>query len=224
MDLQRLLGVLGPENVALAIVFVVPGYVALEVYSSVVPAERRNFGEEVLRVVAVSLLNFLLFFVLLPIGLQKVPDGLADVGFLDALRLLFVLVATPALLSVGAYWLRSREFLRDLVVQPDPTAWDYYFGETRDVLVRFYFKDDAGGGVIGGYYGDRSRASPYPGVQQVYLEELWNIDDETGRFLQPKDQTGGAIISREDCSVVEFKELSEQERGKRERRSSENGT
>lgn len=44
MDLQGLLEVLGPENVALAMVFVIPGYVALEIYSSVVPAERRNLG------------------------------------------------------------------------------------------------------------------------------------------------------------------------------------
>lgn len=220
MDLQRLLEVLGPENVALAMVFVIPGYVALEIYSSVVPAERRNFGDEVLRVVAVSLLNFFLFFVVVPIGLQSVPDSLADVGFLDALRLLVVLILTPALLSVGAYWLRSREFLRDLVVQPEPTAWDYYFGEKREVLVRLYFRDEAGGGVIGGYYGDKSRASPYPGVQQVYLEEIWDIDDETGQFLKPKDQTGGAIISREDCSFVEFKELTGDER---ERRSSGDG-
>lgn len=226
MDLQRLLEVLSPENVALLVVFVVPGYVALEVYSSVVAAERRNFGEELLRVVAVSLLNFVLFFVVFPLGLQEVPQSLGDVGILGGARLLLALVVTPALLALSTYYLRTRRFISGFVVQPDPTAWDYYFGTQREILVRFYFREEAGGGIVGGYYGDKSRASPYPGVQQVYLEEVWNTDANTGEFLQPKEQTGGAIISREDCTLVEFIEFSEHERRIRqgvEGRSSDDG-
>ena len=223
MDLQELLEVLSPANVALAVVFVVPGYVALEVYSSVVAAERRNFGEELLRVVAVSLLNFVLFFIVFPLGLQEVPESLGDVGILGGARLFLALIITPAILAAGAYYLRTRRFLSRFIVQPDPTAWDYYFGTQREILVRFYFRDEAGGGIIGGYYGEDSRASPYPGVQQVYLEQLWDIDGETGEFLQPKEQTGDAIISCEDCTLVEFRELTEHERRKRERRSSEDG-
>jgi hypothetical protein len=210
VNLETLSQLLSPQNLALAIVFIVPGWVALEAYSTVVPAERRNFGEELIRVIGVSLLNFVLFFVAIPLGLQRVPEGLEDVGVLGALRLVLALAVTPAFLAVAAYQLRSLGLFSRFVVQPEPTAWDSYFRKPREVLVRFYLREEAGGGVVGGYFGGDSSASPYPGVQQVYVEEFWDLDEE-GAFLKPKEQTGGAIISREDCVLVEFKELSEEE-------------
>jgi hypothetical protein len=216
LDLQKLLEILSPENLALAIVFIVPGWVALEAYSVVVPAERRNFGEELIRVVAVSLLNFLLFFVVLPLGLQRVPNSLGEIGLLGSLRLFMVLVLTPALLAVGVYYIRSISFISRFVVQPEPTAWDYYFREDREVLVIFYLREEAGSGILGGYFGSLSRASPYPGVQQVYIEELWDLGED-GSFLSPKEQSSGAIISYNDCAFVEFFELTDEDR---ERRSS----
>jgi hypothetical protein len=127
-----------------------------------------------------------------------------------------VLVLTPALLAVGVYYIRSIPFLSRFVVQPEPTAWDYYFREDREVFVVFYLREEAGSGILGGYFGPKSRASPYPGVQQVYIEELWDLGED-GSFLSPREQSGGAIISHDDCAFVEFFELTDEDR---ERRSS----
>lgn len=215
MDLQKLLEILSPENLALAIVFIVPGWVALEAYSVVVPAERRNFGEELIRIVAVSLLNFLLFFGVVPLGLQSTPESLGDLSILDAIRLFVALVVTPALLAVGVYYVRSVPLISRFVVQPEPTAWDFYFREDREILVRFYLKEEVGSGVIGGYFGRGSRASPYPGIQQVYIQELWDLGED-GTFLQPRELTSGAIISYDDCAFVEFEELTQEARERRD--------
>lgn len=125
MDFDALSQFLSPANLALAVVFIVPGWVALETYSALVPSEKRNFGEELIRLVAVSLLNFLLFFVIAPLGLQRVPQSLADVRLVDALRLLLALVVTPALLAGATYFLRNRKSFSRFVVQPEPTAWDF---------------------------------------------------------------------------------------------------
>jgi hypothetical protein len=56
----------------------------------------------------------------------------------------------------------------------------------------------------GGKYGRQSAATSYPDEQQVYVQELWKIDND-GKFVQKVHrQTAGAIINRSDCIMIEL--------------------
>jgi hypothetical protein len=61
-----------------------------------------------------------------------------------------------------------------------------------------------GGASIGGKYGKNSFASSYPAEEQIYLEEVWQIDQMTGKFLSQVPRTHGLIISRKDYVFIEF--------------------
>lgn len=84
---------------------IAPGWVALEAHSTVVPAERRHFGEEMIRKIEGSLRNFVLFFVAILLGHSLEPQSLDDLDVLGAVRL--DPVVTSALLAVVVYGLRS---------------------------------------------------------------------------------------------------------------------
>ncbi len=49
----------------------------------------------------------------------------------------------------------------------------------------------------------RSFASTSPGRRDIYVEEIWRVDDQ-GRFLERIEQTAGALVKRDECSVIEF--------------------
>lgn len=77
--------------------------------------------------------------------------------------------------------------------------------------MRFYFKS---GERLGGFYGENSFSTSFPNTQQIYVEEIYELDEQ-GRFpeqdKEAEPNNGGAIINREDCQYIEFLEVPEAE-------------
>jgi len=48
-----------------------------------------------------------------------------------------------------------------------------------------------------------SFASSYPAEEQIYIEEVWDLD-EKGKFIKPIERSKGIIISEKEISSVEF--------------------
>ena len=86
------------------------------------------------------------------------------------------------------------------IINPIPKPWDYVFGKRESYWIIVHFKD---GKKIGGRYDTNSFASSYPAEEQIYIEEVWNIDKE-GRFKDKVDRSKGVIISKSDVSAIEF--------------------
>ena len=59
------------------------------------------------------------------------------------------------------------------------------------------------GGVVGGKYDSNSYASSYPAKEQIYIEELWLLDEKRN-FVSRIDRTKGSIVLGEDILAVEF--------------------
>lgn len=64
----------------------------------------------------------------------------------------------------------------------------------------FHLKD---GAVVGGFCGDRSLASSHPQPQDIYVEQVWELDDQNS-FVRPIEGTQGLIIRMDECSHVEL--------------------
>lgn len=63
---------------------------------------------------------------------------------------------------------------------------------------------------VGGRFGERSFASSNPAEAQIYLEEVWRLDEE-GRFEEAVDQTNGILVLEKDLLAVEFFQYYEEE-------------
>jgi hypothetical protein len=59
------------------------------------------------------------------------------------------------------------------------------------------------GQSLGGLYTAQSFASSYPEKEDLFLAELW-ILDEKGVFLAPVENTGGLLVNFEEVSFMEI--------------------
>ncbi len=56
---------------------------------------------------------------------------------------------------------------------------------------------------IGGFFGRESYASSYPIEAEIYVENIWRVD-ESGRFAENVEGNAGMIIRYADCHLMEF--------------------
>lgn len=185
--------------------YVVPGVVATKVYSYLIPSERRKLADYFVELITFSMFYLALFFWL--IGLLYMPSVQSNI-YLFYLLVLVTVFIIPAFLGwLGSYLIQAswlRHFTR-LVVHPIPMAWDYIFRKGKSYWVVFYLKN---GEKIGGYYSSVSFASGYPDIQDIYVEQLWRLD-EKGRFSEKVDRTAGGYFKSENCNYIEFLSVEE---------------
>lgn len=85
-------------------------------------------------------------------------------------------------------------------VDRTPSAWDWAIDVHESRWVRVYLRD---GTVIGGLYGTSSFASLYSTQRDVYLEQMWQLD-EKNNFVEPMVNTDGVWIGHEIISHIVF--------------------
>ncbi len=85
-------------------------------------------------------------------------------------------------------------------INPIPKPWDVVFRQQGEKWIIVHLVD---GRRIGGRFARGSEASSYPAEEQLYLKEVWRLD-ENGRFIHPVDRTGGIIVSGKTIEAVEF--------------------
>lgn len=189
---------LNTSNLSLFLYFVVPGFVAMKIYDLIVPSERRNFGESLIEVVSFSMLN--LAFTFWIIAEINKPEFRSNSPVLYYLATFLVVSVVPAVLAVVTHKFLVSRFLRGRALHPTPTGWDYFFAKGQACWILFHLKS---GTKLGGLYGENSFASSFPNEQEVYVQEIWRVD-ERGRFVERVQGTAGAVIKREECKLIEL--------------------
>jgi hypothetical protein len=189
-----------PSALQLALIFIVPGFVSVKVWDLLVPSGRRDLSASSLEVFAYSSVNFAIL--LGPLLALDVLGAWAlahpVLGYLTWAASLFV---APIVWPVVLYnVLRSGVLKRIGVVHPTPKPWDYVFGLGEAYWIILHMKD---GRRIGGRYDVKSFASSFPNDEQLYLEEVWDLDPQ-GRFLSRIGRTRGIMVSCQDLYGIEF--------------------
>jgi Family of unknown function (DUF6338) len=196
-----------PEALILVLFLFVPGFIFIKLLDTLVPGRRRGFGQEVIDIVSWSFTVLAVWFfpalVLFRLS-DSLPWGLYHLLLL-ALIVLGIFV-TPIVAAYILYRLEGRGYLKSLGAHPNPTPWDWFFSNRAgNYFVRFHRKE---GKDLGGYFGDNSFAASSPNAQQIYVEEVWRLDED-GKFIERVEGTEGAILSSEDCELIEFFETRE---------------
>ncbi len=190
------------QAVIVVALFLMPGFIARSVLSSVYPTSEPSESRLALTAITLSCVNYGIWSWLLVLSWQR--DWYKSNGFLVFLAVL-ILFLSPVVGTLAFVKLtqtnagrRARETFG--IRHPTPKAWDYFFGKGAACWVIATLKS---GRVIGGYYGTESFASSFPHEEDLYLELLCNMTPD-GRLSGITPLTLGGIIRMEEVELLEF--------------------
>jgi len=191
-----------PGAVTAILLFVLPGFVAFKLDQQLRPQEVRTPVDSLIEIIAYSLINDLLWSPLYGFSLQQpMPDSISK-WFLRV----FVLIVSPAVLTL--LYARGVDLLANRGVMPSPIAkpWDHIFQRvvkrvaTRQMGVILTLQD---GRRVAGVFRPPAFASSFPADEQLYLAEVWVVDDDGG-FGKRVAGSLGLLIDADDILLMEF--------------------
>jgi hypothetical protein len=186
------------DKLALFLIFFVPGFISIKIYDLLVPGETRDFSKSLLEAVSYSTLNFAALFWL--IALIHGGNFYQQHFNLYYFSVFVIMVVAPACWPFVFLRLATWRRVAKHFVHPIQKPWDYVFGKHDPFWIIVHLKS---GQKIGGRFGIESFASSNPADEQIYLEEVWELDDD-GRFLEPVENSRGIIVMNDEIRAVEF--------------------
>lgn len=212
----------------LLVAFVLPGFVTVLIQERTFKsAEDPTPLDRLLRALYYSVWVYLLLAVLaLSLGIDRPQiERVYERYDQDPAELVWraaLLILVPALLLANAtrLWAGSRaqrrllKLLRINERHEVPTAWDHFFAQGREAHIRVTLND---GVRVLGYYGPNSFAAYAKDGRDLYLEQLYSVDQETDWFDAPMDDNRGVWVRTDEAVSIEFYTPgNEQEQGQRQ--------
>ena len=186
------------DKLILFLYFFVPGFISIKVYDLIIPSERRDFSKSILEAVAFSAINFAALAWLLNIIYAQEFYENYNVWFYVFLT--FILFIAPIIWPVILLNIRKISFIAKYTLHPIEKPWDYVFYKKEAYWIIIHLKN---GTRIGGRFDNNSFASSSPSREQIYIEEVWNIDED-GKFIKPIERSKGFLILGEEILGLEF--------------------
>jgi hypothetical protein len=175
------------DKLTLFLIFFLPGFISMKVYDLIVSGESRDFSKSML---ALSGL----------IAIIMTGDFYHKHFILYWLWVFVIMVVVPAFWPVAFLRLTTWHPVGKYFVHPIRKPWDYVFRKRTRFWIIVHLKN---GQKIGGFFGPESFASSSPADEQIYLEEVWALDEE-GRFERLIERSRGIIVMKDEIRAVEF--------------------
>ena len=173
--------------------FALPGFISLRVWALIFPTSEKSLKDEIGEALSFGILNAI---VCAPIFAMLAPANAFALYGLAILTLLILPAIWPVILLWVLHWLEEAE----LILISSRSAWDDVFLRNEVYFVIVHLND---GGRVGGYYGRNSFAGLHPISGQLYLEQLWYLD-QSGKFDRPVPDSRGLILRPTDYKYVEL--------------------
>ncbi|HBI7094621.1 DUF6338 family protein [Clostridium perfringens] len=192
------------ENIALLIIWIMPGFISIKVWSMLVASTRKKASEIIIECIISSFFNIIVY----QVGLLVLADNIYIEGTWFVACILILPVIWPIMLKK----IMDKNFIKNKIIDPVPKAWDKLFQRGEDMYLIIHMND---GKKIGGYYGKKSYASSYPEMEDIYIEEVWELeierdeenDTEELALKNKIDGSKGAWVSKNDFKYIEFFEV-----------------
>lgn len=186
------------DKLQLFLIFFIPGFISMKVYDLIVPRERRDFSKGVVEAIGYSSLNFALLSWLIIL----IHSGSFSINYrvIYYILLFCILFIFPVIWPIVFFKIAEWEPIARRISHPIQKPWDWVFRKRESFWVIVHFAD---GRRIGGRYDTQSFASSFPSPEQIYLEEVWRLD-ENGAFIEPIERSRGMIVLSKDIIAVEF--------------------
>ena len=198
------------KSILIFILLFMPGFVSTKVFDLIVPGLRRDYGKAIYEVIGYSFLTYALWAgALVPIAFGHIPPL-----WLAILLAIAILIVTPALLPI-VFLAVIRKWFASHLLDPCPSSWDWAFKANPKAMVLIHLRD---GRKIGGTWTRAAFSSSYPIPPDLFISEVWNVDQSTGRFLTRALDSRGLLMWGSDIEMVEFFDLDETIRRANEQR------
>lgn len=181
-------------TLGLFIMVVAPGFISLKIWGLIHPSRRIVFSEALYEAVFYGVLNYFLVVHWLTSLVQTSEAAITICVYI------FSLIVVPILLPIIWKRILSWASIKKRIINPIPKAWDVFFSRRKPCFMIVHMKN---GQAIGGLYAYNSVASSYPENQDLYLEEIWELDDE-GKFVKQIDGTLGLLVSGDTIDYIEL--------------------
>jgi len=190
--------------------FIIPGYIIMEVVSSVLPTKKYQIEEKVVHTIGYSVLNMVVWYWLFLIVKQNTQGNFYMYWGCNA----FVTIATSFVTGIVLGLIRTKNIIRRFfglfnvnIEHPIPTAWDYKFSKAESYWVEVTITN---GNVIRGVYSKKSFASSDFGYRDIYIEALYVKKEDKWEKVE---RTAGVWIRPEEIRYIKFYEIEDNRNG-----------
>lgn len=182
------------HTIFLFIIFFVPGCIFMESYSLVIPTGRIDYSKSWQKIVVYSIVFSGATYFLYDLAKFE------HIAWANNLILILGIFIVPAITPFLFLRLQNIKWFHDNMLLPHPTAWDYIFNKRKSYWVILNLKS---GDRIGGIYDVNSYTSAFPYEHDIYIEKIWELDEDGG-FIQQIEQSAGMWVQGSEISAIEF--------------------
>jgi hypothetical protein len=186
------------DKILLISIFFVPGFIYLKAYRLFFAETNTDFSKDLYEAIGFSFLNAIVFSY--PLYLIHVTQLLSKHPLVYFLIVIFIVIIAPFLYAFIFQRISKKKWFSRFLVSPTKSAWDSFFSNRESYYVVVTLKS---GRKIGGKYGLKSYSSTFPNPKEIYLQEVWKLNEKNG-FENIMPQTEGILISESEISTIEF--------------------
>ena len=180
------------ENMAqLLMILVAPGFISLKIWGLIHPSQKIQISESLTEAIIFSSFNYI---VTIWLSFLVKDTHFAWIYFVAAM------IVFPVLWPILLKRILNSTFLKKKIISIIPKSWDYFFSRKECCFMLIHLNN---GRIIGGLYGPDSFASSYPEKEDLYLQEVWKVDEE-GNFIEKISGSKGVLVHYD---VIEYIEL-----------------
>lgn len=184
-------------DIATALAFLVPGFIALSVRSQFMTGITHSQNSE-------RLLTYLTISIVYNALVFRFVSFASTTN--STLAFVLVFVAGPVVIGVLLGFNVQKNFVRGYLsrigvftAHAIPTAWDWKF--SRDVPDQWILVTLKNGVTFAGLYGSNSFAASSPERRDLYIQWIYDID-EHGNWSSPGEK--GVLVAANEISTIEF--------------------
>ena len=193
MGLEELLKQFDWSKLAFFVLFALPGFVSLQIWSLIVPTNDKPLKDSLPEALGFGVLNAMIGGPLVVVLAPKEPWAFYGL-------LVVTLVALPAAWPFVGKWCLGKLAEHNLILNQNRNGWDAVFQRREPLFVIVHLKD---GRLIGGFFGDESYAALHPASGHLYLQQLWHLNAR-GQFREPIPESRGLILRPDDYHFIEL--------------------
>jgi len=185
--------------------FVLPGFIIKSIIDTLNPPRKATDSSFFFGCLAYSLVNSAIFswaFILIR-PLERESNWYWFI-------LLSITLVGSVLIAIPIALIKQRRLIYKIakkwdvsVIDPTPTAWDYWFSRSEPSFVLITLDD---GSEIRGLFGEESFASSDPQDRDIFLEKLY-LKENNSEAWKDNPENDGLYISKDTIMLIEFKRV-----------------
>lgn len=193
------------EALYIILAFIVPGFITALFKSKLTTGRLRTGPDAFLYYITYSAINYslsawVIYYILFTDVLSNHPIYRSMIW----ISILFILpMITGILLGISERHQWLEKILRCIgvnLIHGTPTAWDYSFEKIK--VPHWMIVTLKDGSKVYGYFGGLSLASSSDSERDIFIEQMYNLDEEE-RWIS-LNEGRGVLIIRDQISCVEF--------------------